>query len=147
MFLSPSAPNLCLPRRSCSVSSFSVHELQIREAQALTFVISTSARSRPLANSVPCSTRSSCAIGTLSVCVLVSSLHLTLEYDRETNRSRGFGFVTYGSSQEAESAIGTMNEQELDGRRIKVRSLWSQALGSASTVFLDPYRPHNRACF
>lgn len=35
-------------------------------------------------------------------------------------RSRGFGFVTYGSSQEADAAINGLNEQDLDGRRIKV---------------------------
>ena len=40
--------------------------------------------------------------------------------DRETGRSRGFGFVTYGSSQEADAAIAGLNEQELDGRRIRV---------------------------
>lgn len=40
--------------------------------------------------------------------------------DRETGRSRGFGFVTFGSSQEADQAISGLNEQELDGRRIKV---------------------------
>jgi len=40
--------------------------------------------------------------------------------DRETGRSRGFGFVTYGTPQEAESAITNLNEQELDGRRVKV---------------------------
>jgi len=40
--------------------------------------------------------------------------------DRDTGRSRGFGFVTFGSGSEAEAAIGGLNEQELDGRRIKV---------------------------
>ncbi|KAG8933355.1 hypothetical protein FRC01_009680, partial [Tulasnella sp. 417] len=40
--------------------------------------------------------------------------------DRETGRSRGFGFVTYGSEGEAQTAIASMNEQDLDGRRVKV---------------------------
>jgi hypothetical protein len=40
--------------------------------------------------------------------------------DRDTGRSRGFGFVTYGSTDEASAAIAALNEQELDGRRVKV---------------------------
>ena len=40
--------------------------------------------------------------------------------DRETGRSRGFGFVTYSTEDEANAAIASMNEQELDGRRIRV---------------------------
>ncbi|KAG1807764.1 hypothetical protein EV424DRAFT_1493114, partial [Suillus variegatus] len=40
--------------------------------------------------------------------------------DRETGRSRGFGFVTFNGNEEAEAAIQGMNEQELDGRRLRV---------------------------
>jgi len=40
--------------------------------------------------------------------------------DRETQRSRGFGFVTLGNETEAHNAINCMNDTELDGRRIRV---------------------------
>ncbi len=40
--------------------------------------------------------------------------------DRETGRSRGFGFVTFEDSESAEEAIRAMNGQELDGRTIRV---------------------------
>lgn len=41
-------------------------------------------------------------------------------YDRESGRSRGFGFVTYGSSQEVDNAIASLNGADLDGRTIRV---------------------------
>ena len=40
--------------------------------------------------------------------------------DRETGRSRGFGFVTFATDDEAQNAINKLNDQDLDGRRIKV---------------------------
>jgi len=40
--------------------------------------------------------------------------------DRETGRSRGFGFVTYSNSGDATNAMAEMNGTELDGRTIKV---------------------------
>jgi RNA recognition motif-containing protein len=40
--------------------------------------------------------------------------------DRETNRSKGFGFVEMASDEEAKAAIDQLNNQELDGRQIIV---------------------------
>ncbi|WIT13289.1 RNA-binding protein [Paucibacter sediminis] len=40
--------------------------------------------------------------------------------DRETGRSKGFGFVEMGSDAEAQSAINGMNGQALEGRAIVV---------------------------
>lgn len=40
--------------------------------------------------------------------------------DRETGRSRGFGFVTFSTEGEAQQAIQGLNDQDFDGRRIKV---------------------------
>jgi hypothetical protein len=40
--------------------------------------------------------------------------------DRETGRSKGFGFVEMGSDAEAQAAINGMNGQALDGRAVVV---------------------------
>ena len=40
--------------------------------------------------------------------------------DRETGRSRGFGFVEMASSEEAQTAIEQFNGQDLDGRNLVV---------------------------
>ena len=40
--------------------------------------------------------------------------------DRETKRSRGFGFVTFDDDASADNAIAAMNGSELEGRRIQV---------------------------
>lgn len=40
--------------------------------------------------------------------------------DRDTGRSRGFGFVTFAEDDAAEKAVAALNQTELDGRTIKV---------------------------
>ena len=40
--------------------------------------------------------------------------------DRETGRSRGFGFVTMSQQSEAADAIAALDGQELDGRTVRV---------------------------
>jgi RNA recognition motif-containing protein len=40
--------------------------------------------------------------------------------DRETNRSKGFGFVEMSSDDEAKAAVDQLNGKELDGRNINV---------------------------
>ncbi|MBS3902939.1 MAG: RNA-binding protein [Anaplasmataceae bacterium] len=40
--------------------------------------------------------------------------------DRDTNRSKGFGFVEMSSEGEAKKAIEMFNGQEIDGRRVSV---------------------------
>lgn len=40
--------------------------------------------------------------------------------DRETGRSKGFGFVQFSSSDEGKAAIDAMDGKEIDGRTLKV---------------------------
>src|SRR5438445_12560779 len=40
--------------------------------------------------------------------------------DRDTGRSKGFGFVEMASDQEAQAAIAAMNGKEVDGRALTV---------------------------
>ncbi|GMH02764.1 hypothetical protein Nepgr_004603 [Nepenthes gracilis] len=49
--------------------------------------------------------------------------------DRETGRSRGFGFVTFASEQDMKKAIEAMNGQNLDGRNITVNEAQSRGGG------------------
>ena len=41
-------------------------------------------------------------------------------FDRDTNRSKGFGFVEMSDSDAASNAISSLNGKEVDGRNIKV---------------------------
>ena len=40
--------------------------------------------------------------------------------DRDTGRSRGFGFVTFVNSDDAKNAMEALNGTELDGRNLNV---------------------------
>ena len=40
--------------------------------------------------------------------------------DRDTGRSKGFGFVEMGSDEEAQAAIAALNGQQHDGRALTV---------------------------
>ena len=40
--------------------------------------------------------------------------------DRDTGRSRGFGFVSFANDDSASKAVQEMNGAELDGRNIRV---------------------------
>ena len=47
--------------------------------------------------------------------------------DRDTGRSRGFGFVTFADGSDADNAIAAMNGHELDGRTLNVNEARERA--------------------
>jgi len=44
----------------------------------------------------------------------------TVIEDRQTGRSKGFGFVTFKTTEAVEAAVAEMHEKEVDGRNIVV---------------------------
>lgn len=49
--------------------------------------------------------------------------------DRESGRSRGFGFVTFSDSSAAQTAIDEMNGQPIDGRTVTVNEAQERSRG------------------
>lgn len=54
--------------------------------------------------------------------------------DRETGRSRGFGFVTFYEANDAKAAMDEMNGKELDGRQVRI----------SEAIEREPRRNQNR---
>ncbi len=49
-----------------------------------------------------------------------SSEEVKIITDRETGRSRGFGFITFSDAEAANQAVSEMDGKELDGRTVRV---------------------------
>ena len=56
----------------------------------------------------------------------------TVVTDRETGRSRGFGFVEMATAEAAEAAVKKFDGHELDGRRLAVQPAKPAGLGDRS---------------
>jgi len=56
--------------------------------------------------------------------VVISAKVIT---DRDTGRSKGFGFVEMSSEDEAKKAMEMFNGNEVDGRRVKVNEAINKA--------------------
>ena len=52
--------------------------------------------------------------------------------DRDTGRSKGFGFVEMGNDSEAQAAIADMNGKEVDGRSLTVNEARPKPEGGGS---------------
>jgi len=49
--------------------------------------------------------------------------------DRDTGRSRGFGFITFVNGDDADRAVAEMDGTELDGRTIRVNEAQAKKPG------------------
>ncbi len=45
---------------------------------------------------------------------------VTIIMDKKTNRSKGFGFVEMTDDDAARDAISTLNQKDIDGRKVRV---------------------------
>src|SRR6185295_15533870 len=54
--------------------------------------------------------------------------------DRDTGRSRGFGFVEMSSAADAQKAISTLNGRELQGRTLNVSEAKERSSGGGGGV-------------
>ena len=55
--------------------------------------------------------------------------------DRETGRSKGFGFVEMGSDEEAKAAIAALNGQQVNGRPLTVNEAKERTSGGGGGAY------------
>ena len=60
--------------------------------------------------------------------------------DRETGRSKGFGFVEMPNDEEAKKAIEAWNDKELDGRPLRVNEARPRTPRPGGGNFGGPHR-------
>ncbi|KAM6953254.1 RNA-binding motif protein, X chromosome isoform 2-T2 [Aplochiton taeniatus] len=71
-------------------------------------------------------------------------VEVLLMKDRETNKSRGFAFVTFESPADAKDAAREMNGKSLDGKPIKVEQATKPQFETAGRRGPPPMHPHSR---
>jgi RNA recognition motif-containing protein len=79
---------------------------------------------------LPFSTSNEQLRGLFAECGEVASA--TVVTDRDTGRSRGFGFVEMATPEAAEEAINRYNGRDYEGRRLQVEKAKSPAGGGGS---------------
>ncbi|GAB4834155.1 hypothetical protein Ancab_032419 [Ancistrocladus abbreviatus] len=58
-------------------------------------------------------------------------------YERDSGRSQGFGFVTFSSAEEAESALNSMNGVEVEGRALRLNMAAERIPSSSPSATVD----------
>lgn len=64
--------------------------------------------------------------------------------DRETQRSKGFGFVEMSTAEEADKAVKELENAEVDGRKIRVNLALPKEGGNQRNNRRDNYRQNYR---
>nr|GMD86711.1 33 kDa ribonucleoprotein, chloroplastic [Ipomoea batatas] len=68
-------------------------------------------------------------------------LNAKIVYDKETGRSRGFGFVSFASAGELESALNAMDGVEVEGRPLRLKiAIQKTPISSSAAVDTNPVK-------